>query len=226
LLRQFFMEIDMWKLCKAGWEYHKALIITLYCLFLMLFVLNAVTAGGVEALLTKLMIFSLGALGIAGTEELKYKFNRMEALLPVPVVKIAVNKFFFIMSYWLILILLLLFSHAIRRGGVLELKFLWHTIALTGTILFAVSWINLNHDIGFYFYKKTTTFMLRLGAVSMVLLSALVGILMTEYGGGEGDNVFARFSFSPIGAWSVFLAGMLLSLWSMVIYKNRKSFVE
>jgi hypothetical protein len=215
-----------WKLFKAGLAYNRVLFIVLYSIFVPLMVLNAIF-GGREAVLAKLMIFSVGLIGmIAGTEEVKYKYNRLEVSLPIPIRRIAVNRYPLIMFYWLSLILLLLLSHTVSRNGVLDIKFLWHTIALTGMLVSFISFMGINFDVGYCFYNKMTTYTLRTGAVTMAILCASIFILMTEYGGSRGDPFLARISFSPLGAFGLFVLGIALYVLSVSVYMRRKSFVE
>lgn len=216
----------MWKLFRNGLAYNKVLFIVLYSVFIPLMVLNAVF-GGREGALAKLMLFSVGFIGmIAGTEEIKYKFNRMEVSLPIPLRRIALNRFPLIVSYWLSLILMLLFSHMISRGGTIEMKFLWHTCALTGLLFAFVSLMGINFDLAFFFFRKMTTLILRGVAVLTASIAAFIFIFMTEFGERGKDPFPARISFTPILALGVLALGIILIFLSICVYMRRKSFVE
>ena len=216
----------MWKLLRTGLEYNKVLFIVLYSVFVPLMVLNAIY-GGREAVLAKLMLFSVGFIGmIAGTEEVKYKYNRLEVSLPLPLRRIALNRYPLIVFYWLSLILLLLLSHMVSRNGVLDIKFLWHTIALTGLLFSFVAMMGINFDANYFFLSQVKIVLLRGTAILMALLFAFILIFMTEYGGSRGDPLLARISFSPLGAFGLFILGIALCVLGVSVFMRRKTFVE
>jgi hypothetical protein len=218
---------SLWKLFKSGLDYNRVLFISLFCLFLPLFVLNAIS-GSQENSLVKLMILSVGIIGlVAGSEESKYKYNRLESSLPLPIQTVGLNRFPLLVGYWMSLMLILLISHAISRGGNLQPGIFRYILALSGLFLCFVSWICINFDVGFYFYDKTKTFILRCAAIFLALFSAALAVFLTEFlGTNARSSALSRVILSPLGTLGLVILGMGLSAFSVAVYKRRRSFVE
>jgi hypothetical protein len=115
----------MWPLLKAEIFYNKAVFITLYSIIVPAAALNAIL-GGLEEHVSRLMLVSVGLLGIViGTEEIKTKRIRLSVQLPISIRQNGIMLFPVFFMYWMSLMVVLWISSLISRQGSLSLDYLW-----------------------------------------------------------------------------------------------------
>jgi hypothetical protein len=218
----------MWRLIKTDILYNRAVFMTLYAIIITASVLNAIW-GGLEEHVSRLMLVSVGFLGIViGSEEIKTKRIRMPVQLPVSIRVNGLLRFPLILFYWISLMGILWLSSLISREGDLSLSYLWFILVKTALILLLVSCMGISQDIPFCFVRNAPGSVLRFLAKACAVCAAFLFFFSTPY--EEWPPVLTDFLskifISPVGAFGLLVLSFVCVVGSVYVFERRRSYTE
>jgi len=218
----------MWRLIKTDILYNRAVFMALYSIIIPAAVLNAIR-GGLEEHISRLMLVSVGVLGIViGSEEIKTKKIRMPVQLPVSIRMNGVLRFPLISAYWISLMVMLWISSLISRQGDLNLSYLWFVLVKTATILLVVSCMGISQDIPFCFIRKAPGGILRFLAKASAVCAAFLFFFSTPYEDWPTTvtEFLSKIFISPAGALGLLVLSVAFAVGSVYVFERRRSYTE
>lgn len=218
----------LWQLVKTDVAYNQSVFIALYGILVPAAVLNAVL-GGLEEHISRLMLVSVGLLGIIiGSEEIKTKRIRLPVQLPVAIRKNGMMRFPVVSMYWVSLMLMLWISSLISRQGDLTLSYLWFILVKSALIMIVVSCMGIGQDVPFCFIRRITGDIFKISAKLCAVGAAFLYFFSTPFEDWPpGVTVFlSKIFISPAGALGLFVFGLGLILLSVFVFEHRKSYAE
>jgi hypothetical protein len=176
-----------------------------------------------------MMYFNIVFLGaMAGNEETKNKANRFSALLPVSIRTVALSRLPIWMGYWFVLVVLLLLSSLIARGGSLREGYVRALVAYSAGMIGWISFIDINFNLRFVLRRRWAAWLLRGAAVflsAMFAVIAAVCIPPIPDLGGVGEFL-ERTLASPFGSAVFLLVSLAAAVFSVFVYTRRRSFIR
>jgi hypothetical protein len=218
----------MWRLIKSDVKYNQAVFLGLYGIIVTVSILNAIW-GGLEEHISRLMLVSVGFLGIVvGSEEMKTKRIRMPVQLPVSIRMNGILRFPMISAYWISLMGILWISSLISRKGDLTLSFLWFILVKTALILVMVSCMNMSLDVPFCFVRRIPGDILKFLAKMCAVGAAFLYFFSTPYEDWPPvvTAVLSKILVSPAGALGLLVLGFGLAVLSVFVFERRRSYAE
>lgn len=218
----------MWQLIKTDIVYNKAVFVVLYGIIFCAVILNAIW-GGLEEGVSRLMLVSVGLLGIVtGSEEKKTKRIRLFAQLPLRVREHGIMRFPVLSLYWLSLMVLLWISSLVSRQGDLGLDYLWFLLTKTGLILILAACMTISQDVPFCFTQRVPGIVLGVLTILCAIGAAFLYFFATifEEWPASITRFLAHIFITPVGALGLLLAGLLGVLLSIFVFENRKAYTE
>lgn len=218
----------IWKMIKADIVYNQIVFISLYSIIVPTVILNAVW-GGLEEHISRLMLVSVGFLGIVvGTEEIKTMRIRLTVLLPISVRQNGMLRFPVFSLYWASLIVFLWISSLISRRGDLNLSYLWFILVKTALILILVSCMGIGQDVSSCFVRRVPGAIFRVLAKVCAIGAAFLYFFSTPYEDWPPavTEYLANIFISAPGALALLALGFALAALSVFIFARRKAFTE
>ena len=218
----------MWRLVKSDMKYNQATFLAFYGVIIAAAILNAIW-GGLEEHISRLMLVSVGVLGIViGSEEIKTKRVRLPVQLPVPIRANGILRFPVMFLYWVSLMVILWISSLISLQGNLGLPYLWFILVKTALIVVMVSSMNISMDVPFCFIRQIPGDILRVLAKLCAVCAAFVYFFSTPY--EDWPPVVTEFLsaifISPAGALGLLVLGLGFAVLSVYVFEWRKAFTE
>jgi hypothetical protein len=218
----------MWPLLKAEIFYNKAVFITLYGIIVPAAALNAIL-GGLEEHVSRLMLVSVGLLGIViGSEEIKTKRIRLPVQLPIPIRQNGIMRFPVFFMYWMSLMVVLWISSLISRQGSLSLDYLWFILVKTALILVVVSCMGIGQDVPFCFIQRAPGDILRVLAKLCAVGASFLYFFSTPFEDWPPPvtDALANIFITPAGALGLLFLGFGLAVFSVIVFERRRSYFE
>ncbi|MFC2156431.1 hypothetical protein ACFLT9_01210 [Acidobacteriota bacterium] len=218
----------MWKLIKADISYNRSLFFTLYSIMVPLFILNSFVKG-IESLVGQIMFFNIVLLGaLAGNDEVKHKYIRMLAVLPVSLRAFAISRFPVWMGYWISLMALLVLSTLIGRWGDVPAQFPWQMIAFTGLMFIWVTCMDFFINLKFVFKGRVLGYSLRsLVIILAVFFSVLTLVSIVAIGDIEPvDEFYNTVIFTPLVSLAILAVSLGWIALAIFTFWKRRTFTE
>jgi hypothetical protein len=216
------------QLIKADIVYNQAVFIALYGIVIAAAVLNAIF-GGLEEHISRLMLVSVGILGIfIGSEEIRTKRIRLPVLLPISIRSNGILRFSVMSMYWVSLMAVLWISSLISRQGNLGLPYLWFILAKTALILIMVSCMSISQDVAFCFVPKVPGDVLRVMAKTCAVGAAFLYFFSTPYEDWPPlvTEYLSKIFVSPVGALGMLIFSFGFAVLSVFVFEHRKAYTE
>jgi hypothetical protein len=226
----------MWKLIKAELSYNKnALLIGLLCSILFFVYFLSVKFKHEEKGFIFMMILLLIPGGIAagilagmGARRYREKRERLFALLPVSLKRIALARTLLPLLLWIGIVILFWITILIFRLYSIELRMVWIMLALNGLFLGIIPTEFMQHDVQYYFMRKSQKilwwslilFRVLASLITLSLISEIMEILQPLR--PLADYVF----FSPWGVLGLNVFAVLVIYLGVVVFEKRKSYAE
>lgn len=165
----------------------------------------------------------------------KEKFDRIHILLPIKMIQLALVRLFFIITNWLILLILFCIAFIIFRLNSYESWIIWFLISSTGIILAINAWPVIHRDLLYCLEDKYTKAILTGIYVIVTLIAATLFASrgMSRYLPSVSvDSInlikenLSTLVFSAGGAIYSISFGVSLSILSLLIFHKRKSYLE
>jgi hypothetical protein len=218
----------LWQSIKTDIAYNQAVFIALYGVMVPATVLNAFL-GGLEEHISRLMLVSVGLLGIIiGSEEIKTKRIRLPVLLPISIRQNGVMRFPVMSMYWASLMFMLWISSLISRQGDLNLAYFWFLLVKSALILIVVSCMGIGQDVSFCFIRRIPGDIFRILAKLCAVGAAFLYFFSTPFEDWPPDVTAAlsKIFISPAGALGLLVFSFCLILLSAFVFEHRKSYTE
>ncbi len=222
------MRGHMWRLIKTDIVYNQAVFIALLGIVVPAVVLNAIL-GGLEEHVSRLMLVSVGFLGIMiGSEEIKTKRIRLPVQLPISIRQNGIMRFPAFFMYWISLMVMLWISSLISRQGNLNLAYLWFILVKTASILVVVSFMGIGQDVPFCFVQRVPGDILGVLAKLCAVGAAFLYFFSTPFEDWPPvvTEFLSKILISPVGALGLLVFGFGLVVLSVFIFESRKAYTE
>jgi len=218
----------MWRLIKTDIVYNQTVFIVLYGIVVPAAVLNAIL-GGLEEHISRLMLVSVGLLGIIiGSEEIKTKRIRLPVQLPISIRLNGILRFPVFSMFWMSLMVMLWISSLISRQGNLNLAYLWFILVKTALILVVVSFMGIGQDVPFCFVQRVSGDILGILAKLCAGGAAFLYFFSTPFEDWPPvvTEFLSKILISPAGALGLLIFGFGLVALSVIVFERRKAYTE
>ncbi len=226
----------MWKLIKAELIYNKnALLIGLLFSIPFFFYFLSVKFKHEELGIIFMMILlfipggiAAGILAGMGARRYKEKRERLFALLPVSLKRIGLARTLLPLLLWIGVVLVFWSSILIFTLYSIELKMIWVMLALNGLFLGLIPTDFMQHDVQYYFMRKSQKilwwslmlFRVLASLITLSLISEIMEIL-------QPLRPLAKYVFfSPWGVLGLNIFAVLVIYLGVVVFAKRKSYAE
>jgi hypothetical protein len=185
--------------------------------------------GGLEEHVSRLMLVSVGVLGIViGSEEIKTKKIRLPVQLPVSIRSNGILWFPVMSLYWVSLMVILWISSLINLQGNLGLPYLWFILVKTALILVMVSSMNISMDVPFCFVPRIPGDILKVLAKLCAVCAAFLYFFSTPYEDWPPvvTEFLSKIFISPAGTLGLLVLGFGFVVLSVFVFERRRSYAE
>jgi hypothetical protein len=229
----------MWKIIKADFKYQKFVFIFPYAIVLLAIIAN-VSQGwrhhehdmqGVRTVMASMTGIIFLAKSFIIAKEKRYRFI---TLLPLKQWKIALTRVLFIILIWLSFLAMYWLGSAVIRPYRADIL-IWDTLSFTGLVLLANSIIFIYYDLLYTLTNKKQKVILGFIFLLLVLIGYIVFFLfgVDEQSWNIFKNLFlpyksdfSSFSSNYIGAIVILSIGFIMTILSVIVFKQRKTYTQ
>ena len=228
----------MWKLIQAEFSYNKYLFIFPLGLILVAMIANIVQGWvqveedllGVRSIITSMVAF---IYFFRYMKNIKEKRDQQHVLLPLSLLQVAIARLLFVIIIWSSLLLLYWIATCSVRPYLTDI-IIWETLSVTGLILIANAFPFIHVDLTRVFNEKYQRAILSMFYVVIVILGVIIFMLfnVNDYSWVIFKpllilkNNFIKITKPPVFALFCLLSGMVITILNLIIFKNRKTYIQ